>query len=174
MRTSSLAALVAAAAIAFAGSAVAQQPRTLKIQSAVPPTSTTQDSLRFFADRVGKLTGGQLKIETHPRRARSSRPSRCSMPRTRRSSMAPIAFPTTGPARARRRRCSPTRRPGSPAWTCSTTWAGSMRAAASTCGGSSTRRSSSSISSPSRCTPPSPQALGWFSGPSPTSPTSKA
>src|SRR5262249_62047667 len=48
---------------ALAGMAFAQQPRTLKIQSAVPPSSTTQESLVFFADRVSKLTGGQLKIE---------------------------------------------------------------------------------------------------------------
>ena len=57
------AALVAAATWGFAGTALAQQPRTLKVQSAVPPSSTTQESLIFFADRVSKLTGGQLKID---------------------------------------------------------------------------------------------------------------
>jgi TRAP-type mannitol/chloroaromatic compound transport system substrate-binding protein len=52
--------------VAFAGSALAQQSRTLKIQSAVPPATTTQDALKFFADRVDKLTGGQLKIDALP------------------------------------------------------------------------------------------------------------
>ena len=57
------------AAVAFAGPALAQQsppPRVLKMQSAVPASSTTQDAFRFFADRVDKLTGGQLKIEALP------------------------------------------------------------------------------------------------------------
>jgi TRAP-type mannitol/chloroaromatic compound transport system substrate-binding protein len=52
--------------VAFAGPALAQQSRTLKIQSAVPPATTTQDALKFFADRVDKLTGGQLKIDALP------------------------------------------------------------------------------------------------------------
>lgn len=43
--------------------AVAQQPRTLVIQSAVPPVATSQQGLKFFAERVEKLTGGQLKID---------------------------------------------------------------------------------------------------------------
>ena len=62
------AAVVAAvsAAVAFAGPALAQQSRTLKIQSAVPPATTTQDALKFFADRVDKLTAGQLKIDALP------------------------------------------------------------------------------------------------------------
>ena len=70
MKISSLTrtALVAAvsATLAFAGTALAQQPRTLKMQSAVPASSTTQDALRFFADRVNKLTGGNLKIDALP------------------------------------------------------------------------------------------------------------
>src|SRR5687767_12916908 len=59
------AAVVAAvcATVALAGPALAQQPRVLKMQSAVPQLSTTQDAFRFFADRVDKLTAGQLKIE---------------------------------------------------------------------------------------------------------------
>ena len=59
-------AVAVSVSLAFAGTALAQQPRTLKIQSAVPPSSTTQDALRFFADRVDKLTGGNLKIEALP------------------------------------------------------------------------------------------------------------
>ena len=54
------------ATLAFAGTALAQQPRTLKMQSAVPPSSTTQDAFKFFAERVDKLTGGNLKIEALP------------------------------------------------------------------------------------------------------------
>ena len=53
-------------ALAFAGNALAQQSRTLKMQSAVPNASTTQDAFKFFADRVDKLTGGNLKIEALP------------------------------------------------------------------------------------------------------------
>jgi TRAP-type mannitol/chloroaromatic compound transport system substrate-binding protein len=62
------AAVVAAvsAAVAFAGPALAQQSRVLKMQSAVPATTTTQDAFKFFADRVDKLTAGQLKIEALP------------------------------------------------------------------------------------------------------------
>lgn len=42
----------------------AQQPapRTLQVQSAVPPSATTQEALQFFATRVDKLTGGNLKF----------------------------------------------------------------------------------------------------------------
>lgn len=48
--------------------AAAQQPapagqKTLKFQSSWPASSTLQDNFRFFAERVEKLTGGQLKIE---------------------------------------------------------------------------------------------------------------
>jgi TRAP-type mannitol/chloroaromatic compound transport system substrate-binding protein len=64
------AAVVAAVSItvAFTSPALAQQPppRVLKMQSAVPASSTTQDAFRFFADRVDKLTAGQLKIEALP------------------------------------------------------------------------------------------------------------
>jgi TRAP-type mannitol/chloroaromatic compound transport system substrate-binding protein len=70
MKISSLtgAALIAAvsATLALAVTAHAQQARTLKVQSAVPPSSTAQDALKFFADRVDKLTAGQLKIEALP------------------------------------------------------------------------------------------------------------
>src|SRR6185503_15815861 len=59
MQTHSLSRTVFVAAIsgalAFAGTALAQQSRTLKMQSAVPTASTTQDAFKFFADRVDKL-----------------------------------------------------------------------------------------------------------------------
>jgi TRAP-type mannitol/chloroaromatic compound transport system substrate-binding protein len=55
-----------AAALVFAGSALAQQPasKTLKMQSTWPASLTLQDNFKFFAERVDKLTGGTLKIET--------------------------------------------------------------------------------------------------------------
>jgi len=67
MRQPILKAAVAALAAAFlAGGAAAQAPaaRTLKMQSTWPASLTLQDNFRFFAERVDKLTSGQLKIET--------------------------------------------------------------------------------------------------------------
>ncbi|HET6493692.1 MAG TPA: TRAP transporter substrate-binding protein [Burkholderiales bacterium] len=56
-----------AAALGFAAPAVAQKPaagpRVLKMQSSWPASLTLQDNFRFFAERVDKLTGGQLKID---------------------------------------------------------------------------------------------------------------
>src|SRR5688572_32573780 len=64
-RAFSLTALAAAAALAF--SALAQQPasgtKNLKFQSTWPASLTLQDNFRFFAERVDKLTSGQVKIE---------------------------------------------------------------------------------------------------------------
>jgi TRAP-type mannitol/chloroaromatic compound transport system substrate-binding protein len=62
MKALSLTAL-AAAAVAF--SAHAQQPavKNLKFQSTWPASLTLQDNFRFFAERVDKLTSGQVKIE---------------------------------------------------------------------------------------------------------------
>jgi TRAP-type mannitol/chloroaromatic compound transport system substrate-binding protein len=61
-------------ALGFAVPASAQQklaptpapaggPRTLKMQSSWPASLTLQDNFRFFAERVDKLTAGQLKID---------------------------------------------------------------------------------------------------------------
>jgi TRAP-type mannitol/chloroaromatic compound transport system substrate-binding protein len=63
MKALSLTALAAAAVVAFG--AQAQQPavKNLKFQSTWPASLTLQDNFRFFADRVDKLTGGQVKIE---------------------------------------------------------------------------------------------------------------
>jgi TRAP-type mannitol/chloroaromatic compound transport system substrate-binding protein len=55
-----------AGTLALGQPAVAQQPRVLKMQSSWPQNATAQEAFVIFADRVGKLTGGQLKIETHP------------------------------------------------------------------------------------------------------------
>jgi TRAP-type mannitol/chloroaromatic compound transport system substrate-binding protein len=58
-----------AVAMGFVGPAGAQQPaatpgpRTLKMQSTWPASSTLQENFKFFADRVDKLTSGQLKID---------------------------------------------------------------------------------------------------------------
>ena len=55
--------MVAAAAFAFTAPALAQQSRTLKMQSTWGAGWTLQDNFRFFAERVDKLTGGALKID---------------------------------------------------------------------------------------------------------------
>jgi TRAP-type mannitol/chloroaromatic compound transport system substrate-binding protein len=52
-----------ATALAFLVPAFAQQPRTLKMQSTWPASSTLQENFKFFAERVDKLTGGQLKVD---------------------------------------------------------------------------------------------------------------
>jgi TRAP-type mannitol/chloroaromatic compound transport system substrate-binding protein len=46
--------------------ALAQQSRTLKMQSTWPTSLTLQDNFRFFATRVDKLTGGTLKVDAMP------------------------------------------------------------------------------------------------------------
>jgi TRAP-type mannitol/chloroaromatic compound transport system substrate-binding protein len=56
----SLTTLAAAAVLAFSAHA---QVKNLKFQSTWPASLTLQDNFRFFADRVDKLTSGQVKIE---------------------------------------------------------------------------------------------------------------
>jgi TRAP-type mannitol/chloroaromatic compound transport system substrate-binding protein len=63
----SLALTAIAAALGLAGQAVAQAPagpKSLKMQSTWPASATLQENFKFFAERVDKLTSGQLKIET--------------------------------------------------------------------------------------------------------------
>jgi TRAP-type mannitol/chloroaromatic compound transport system substrate-binding protein len=62
-RTFSLTALAVGAALGF--SASAQQPavKNLKFQSTWPASLTLQDNFKMFAERVDKLTSGQVKIE---------------------------------------------------------------------------------------------------------------
>lgn len=60
--------IVAAALTVLAGcGAHAQQPavsaKTLKMQSSWPASATLQDNFKMFAERVDKLTGGQLKVD---------------------------------------------------------------------------------------------------------------
>ncbi|HEX6691181.1 MAG TPA: TRAP transporter substrate-binding protein, partial [Burkholderiales bacterium] len=59
----SLTVLAAAAAVAFPAAAQAPAAKQLKMQSTWPASLTLQDNFRFFADRMDKLTGGQVKIE---------------------------------------------------------------------------------------------------------------
>ena len=57
---------VLATGLGFAQTASSQQPapRSLKMQSTWPASSTLQENFKFFAERVDKLTSGQLKVET--------------------------------------------------------------------------------------------------------------
>ena len=60
-----IASLVVAALVAAVPTpAGGQEPRSLKMQSSWPASLTVHDNFRMIADRVDKLTGGQLKIET--------------------------------------------------------------------------------------------------------------
>ena len=65
MRTALAASL--ALTFGFTSFATAQQPasgvKTLKMQSSWPASSTLQDNFRMFAERMDKLTGGQIKID---------------------------------------------------------------------------------------------------------------
>ena len=61
MRT--LALILAVLVALTAGLVQAQGSTTLKIQAAWPPTSMLWENSKFFAERVGKLSGGRLKIE---------------------------------------------------------------------------------------------------------------
>src|SRR4030095_16328460 len=69
MRNRFTQAFAGALAAAFVFVAQAQQPqqatasKTLKMQSTWPASLTLQDNFRYFAERVDKLTSGQLKIE---------------------------------------------------------------------------------------------------------------
>ena len=65
MNTAVCALVMALATQLLAVPAVAQQSRTLKMQSTWPASLTLQDNFKFFAERVEKLTGGALKIEVN-------------------------------------------------------------------------------------------------------------
>src|SRR5436190_19924319 len=60
-------ALAAAAVLAAScGGACAQQTVTLKMQATWPASLTLYENFTFFADRVGKLSNGTLKIDAMP------------------------------------------------------------------------------------------------------------
>jgi TRAP-type mannitol/chloroaromatic compound transport system substrate-binding protein len=56
--------IVAASVAAIPTPAGGQETRTLKMQSSWPASLSIHDNFRLIADRVDKLTGGSLKIET--------------------------------------------------------------------------------------------------------------
>ena len=62
--TRTLAALACAGA--FLGTTHAQAPVNLKMQASWGSAFTLYDNFTFFAERVGKLSGGSLKVETMP------------------------------------------------------------------------------------------------------------
>jgi TRAP-type mannitol/chloroaromatic compound transport system substrate-binding protein len=51
---------------AWSGPAAAQQPVTLKMQSTWPASLTLHEQFIYFAERVSKMTGGKLTVETQP------------------------------------------------------------------------------------------------------------
>jgi TRAP-type mannitol/chloroaromatic compound transport system substrate-binding protein len=67
MHIAAASALAATFALLFGAAAHAQQPaagaKTLKMQSSWPASATLQDNFKMFAERVDKLTGGQLKVD---------------------------------------------------------------------------------------------------------------
>ncbi len=63
----SLFALVAGLLALFPGApASAQETRVLKMQATWPASLTLYENFTFFAERVGKMSGGRLKIEAMP------------------------------------------------------------------------------------------------------------
>lgn len=58
-----LLAMAAAIGLAFGAQAQAPAPKVLKFQSSWPAASAAQDNFKLIAERVDKLSGGQLKID---------------------------------------------------------------------------------------------------------------
>src|SRR3982750_4992013 len=59
-------ALALAAIAALAGPAPAQQSVTLKMQATWPASLTLYENFTYFAERVGKISNGTLKIDAMP------------------------------------------------------------------------------------------------------------
>jgi C4-dicarboxylate-binding protein DctP len=55
-----------AAATALATPAIAQRARVLRFGTPVPTDTTYHQALLMFADQVGKMSGGKLKVEGYP------------------------------------------------------------------------------------------------------------
>jgi TRAP-type mannitol/chloroaromatic compound transport system substrate-binding protein len=53
------------ALLALLAGAAAAQPKTLKMQSSWPASSNAHDHFKIFAERMEKITGGEVKIETY-------------------------------------------------------------------------------------------------------------
>ncbi len=66
LRFALAAALGLGLAAAVSGGVEAQEKKVLKMQATWPASLTLYDNFTFFADRVDKLSGGALKIETMP------------------------------------------------------------------------------------------------------------
>src|SRR5688572_31930437 len=62
----SVLALACATAFATSASAQAQQNVNLKMQASWPAAQTLYENFTYFVERVGKLSGGSLKIEPMP------------------------------------------------------------------------------------------------------------
>jgi TRAP-type mannitol/chloroaromatic compound transport system substrate-binding protein len=58
--------LALACAATFAAGAQAQQSTTLKMQATWPASLTLYENFTYFADRINKVSGGQLKIDAMP------------------------------------------------------------------------------------------------------------
>src|SRR3989442_8008162 len=59
--------LIAAAALAaLCGTAQSQQSVTLKMQASWPASLTLYENFLYFAERVGKLSNGTLKVDAMP------------------------------------------------------------------------------------------------------------
>src|SRR4051795_3358479 len=58
--------LAAIAAFGAAGAASAQQSTTLKMQATWPASLTLYENFTYFAERINKVSAGQLKIDAMP------------------------------------------------------------------------------------------------------------
>src|SRR2546428_3842037 len=58
--------LALACAASFATGVQAQQTTTLKMQASWPASLTLYENFTYFAERVGKISGGSLKIDAMP------------------------------------------------------------------------------------------------------------
>jgi TRAP-type mannitol/chloroaromatic compound transport system substrate-binding protein len=58
--------LALACAATFAAPAQAQQATTLKMQATWPASLTLYENFTYFAERIQKVSGGQLKIDAMP------------------------------------------------------------------------------------------------------------
>jgi TRAP-type mannitol/chloroaromatic compound transport system substrate-binding protein len=66
MRLFARSALALACAASFATAAQAQQTTTLKMQATWPASLTLYENFTYFAERVGKLSAGSVKIDAMP------------------------------------------------------------------------------------------------------------
>src|SRR3954466_14229010 len=55
-----------ACAASFAATAQAQQVTTLKMQATWPASLTLYENFTYFAERVGKISNGSIKIDAMP------------------------------------------------------------------------------------------------------------